>query len=206
MEAVFGYSDGLIPVRSFIDKGQGFDGRPSQHLDRGGCQPRPTRWSTSARLGRARGRRRSMSSPVRSRSPDKPGRPTSEQMQTVVVDLDTGDIAAARAHLERHLGPPTMVVESGGVPRPSRVMSSTTDRSRDKRCRRLRFGHRHADRRVPVVRDRDWSRGASDHRPRVRRRLAGARLPAAPAVRGAPGSGALEDARDAMMVSHAAPR
>ena len=28
MEVVFGYCDGLIPVRSFIDKGQGFDGRP----------------------------------------------------------------------------------------------------------------------------------------------------------------------------------
>src|SRR5690606_2418556 len=37
------------------------------------------------------------------------------QMQTVVVDLDTGDIAAKRAHHERHLGAPTMVVESGGV-------------------------------------------------------------------------------------------
>src|SRR5690606_10801937 len=37
------------------------------------------------------------------------------QMQTVVVDIDTGDIAAKRAHLERHLGTPTMVVESGGV-------------------------------------------------------------------------------------------
>jgi hypothetical protein len=37
------------------------------------------------------------------------------QMQTVVVDLDTGDIAAKRAHLERHLGAPTMVVESGGM-------------------------------------------------------------------------------------------
>ena len=28
MGVVFGYSEGLIPVRSFIDKGQGFDGRP----------------------------------------------------------------------------------------------------------------------------------------------------------------------------------
>ncbi len=25
---MFGYCDGLIPIRSFIDKGQGFDGRP----------------------------------------------------------------------------------------------------------------------------------------------------------------------------------
>lgn len=36
-------------------------------------------------------------------------------MQTVVVDIDSGHIAAKRAHLERHLGSPTMVVESGGV-------------------------------------------------------------------------------------------
>ncbi|NKB53186.1 MAG: hypothetical protein GKR97_13350, partial [Rhizobiaceae bacterium] len=28
MQVVFGYCDGLIPVRSFIDKGQGIDGRP----------------------------------------------------------------------------------------------------------------------------------------------------------------------------------
>src|SRR5690606_33091583 len=28
MEMVFGYCEGLIPVRSFIDKGQGIDGRP----------------------------------------------------------------------------------------------------------------------------------------------------------------------------------
>ena len=28
MQVVFGYCDGLIPVRSFIDKGQGLDGRP----------------------------------------------------------------------------------------------------------------------------------------------------------------------------------
>ena len=28
IEVVFGYCDGLIPVRSFIDKGQGIDGRP----------------------------------------------------------------------------------------------------------------------------------------------------------------------------------
>ena len=35
--------------------------------------------------------------------------------EQAVVDIDSGDIAAKRAHLERHLGTPTMVVESGGV-------------------------------------------------------------------------------------------
>ena len=28
VDVVFGYSDGLIPVRGFVDKGQGKDGRP----------------------------------------------------------------------------------------------------------------------------------------------------------------------------------
>ena len=35
-------------------------------------------------------------------------------MQAVVVDLDTGDVAAKLAHLEQHLGTPTLLVESGG--------------------------------------------------------------------------------------------
>lgn len=36
MQVVFGYCDGLIPVRSFIDKGQGIDGRPHTIWARGG--------------------------------------------------------------------------------------------------------------------------------------------------------------------------
>ena len=35
-------------------------------------------------------------------------------MQTVVVDLDAGDIAAKLDHLLRHLGEPTLIVECGG--------------------------------------------------------------------------------------------
>src|SRR5690606_1159605 len=37
------------------------------------------------------------------------------QTQVLLVDLDHGDIAAKRAHLERHVGRPTLVVASGGV-------------------------------------------------------------------------------------------
>ena len=37
-----------------------------------------------------------------------------QQMQTVLVDLDAGDIAAKLDHLIRHLGEPTLLVESGG--------------------------------------------------------------------------------------------
>jgi putative DNA primase/helicase len=36
-------------------------------------------------------------------------------VQTVLIDLDTGDIAAKRDHLVKRLGPPTLEVESGGV-------------------------------------------------------------------------------------------
>ncbi len=35
-------------------------------------------------------------------------------MQTIVVDIDTGDIGAKLTHLTRHLGDPTLIVESGG--------------------------------------------------------------------------------------------
>ena len=37
------------------------------------------------------------------------------QMSCFLVDLDKGDIAAARAHLEAHVGRPSLVVQSGGL-------------------------------------------------------------------------------------------
>ena len=37
------------------------------------------------------------------------------QMSCVLVDLDKGDIATARAHLEAHIGQPSLVVRSGGL-------------------------------------------------------------------------------------------
>ena len=36
------------------------------------------------------------------------------QMQALVVDLDAGDISAKLNHLLRHLGQPTLIIESGG--------------------------------------------------------------------------------------------
>jgi putative DNA primase/helicase len=36
-------------------------------------------------------------------------------IQTILADLDRGDIAAKRAHLIKWLGPPTLEVESGGI-------------------------------------------------------------------------------------------
>ncbi|WP_424931915.1 AAA family ATPase [Amaricoccus macauensis] len=113
MEVVFGYCDGLIPVRSFIDKGQGIDGRPHNiwiDADAAAPEKMATFANWAAREGAAvyviPG---TVAESGQARAADV------GQMQTIVVDLDTGDIAAKRTHLERHLGPPSMVVESGGV-------------------------------------------------------------------------------------------
>ena len=113
MQVVFGYCDGLIPVRSFIDKGQGIDGRPHNiwiEADPAAPQKMATFSTWASREGAA-----VYVIPGVVAAPGQAKAADVLQMQTVVVDLDTGDIAAKRAHLERHLGSPGMVVESGGV-------------------------------------------------------------------------------------------
>jgi len=113
MDVVFGYSDGLIPVRSFIDKGQGIDGRPHNIWIEAGAnttEKMATFANWAAREGAA-----VYVIPGTVAMSGQAKAADILQMQTVVVDIDTGDIAAKRAHLERHLGPPTMVVESGGI-------------------------------------------------------------------------------------------
>jgi len=113
MQVVFGYCDGLIPVRSFIDKGQGIDGRPHNiwlEADADAPEKMATFATWASREGAA-----VYVIPGTVAATGQAKAAEVLQMQTVVVDLDTGDIAAKRAHLERHLGAPTMVVESGGV-------------------------------------------------------------------------------------------
>ncbi len=113
MEVVFGYCDGLIPVRSFIDKGQGIDGRPHNiwiQATENTTDKMATFANWAAREGAA-----VYVIPGTVAASGQAKAADILQMQTVVVDIDTGDIAAKRAHLERHLGPPTMVVESGGI-------------------------------------------------------------------------------------------
>jgi hypothetical protein len=113
MEVVFGYCDGLIPVRSFIDKGQGIDGRPHNiwiEAEAGVAGKMATFATWASREGAA-----VYVIPGTVAAVGQAKAAEILQMQAVVVDIDSGDIAAKRAHLERHLGPPTMVVESGGV-------------------------------------------------------------------------------------------
>ena len=113
MEVVFGYCDGLIPVRSFIDKGQGFDGRP-HNIWIDAAENVTAKMTTFANWAAREGAAVYVI-PGTVVAPGEAKAADIQQMQAVVVDIDTGDIAAKRAHLERHLGPPTMVVESGGV-------------------------------------------------------------------------------------------
>ncbi len=113
MEVVFGYCDGLIPVRSFIDKGQGIDGRPHNiwiEAAEGVAGKMATFATWASREGAA-----VYVIPGTVAAPGQAKAAEILQMQAVVVDIDAGDIAAKRAHLERHLGPPSMVVESGGT-------------------------------------------------------------------------------------------
>lgn len=113
MDVVFGYSDGLIPVRSFIDKGQGIDGRPHNiwiDADSTAAEKMATFAAWASREGAA-----VYVIPGTVAAPGQAKAAEILQMQAVVVDIDNGDIAAKRAHLERHLGLPSMVVESGGI-------------------------------------------------------------------------------------------
>ncbi len=124
MQVVFGYCDGLIPVRSFIDKGQGLENSKESRAAHGGGRPHniwleadqaaPEKMATFATWASREGAAVYVI-PGTVAASGQAKAAEILQMQTIVVDLDTGDIAAKRAHLERHLGAPTMVVESGGV-------------------------------------------------------------------------------------------
>ena len=113
MGVAFGYCDGLIPVRSFIDKGQGIDGRPHNIWIEANAET-PEKMATFAAWASREGAAVYVI-PGTVAAAGQAKAAEILQMQAVVVDIDSGDIAMKRAHLERHLGQPTMVVESGGV-------------------------------------------------------------------------------------------
>ncbi|PWS34760.1 hypothetical protein DFH01_23845 [Falsiroseomonas bella] len=112
LEVVFGYCDGLIPVRGFVDQGQGIDSRPHNIwilADQHAAESLGTFAAWAARDGSA--------VYVIPGTVAEHGQARAEhvlQMQAAVVDLDTGDVEAKLAHLLQHLGAPTLLVESGG--------------------------------------------------------------------------------------------
>ncbi|TPQ51974.1 hypothetical protein C2U72_05600 [Prosthecomicrobium hirschii] len=112
LDVVFGYCEGLIPVRGFVDKGQGFDGKPHNiwiEADGSSLDKLATfaawAWRESVAVYVIPG---TVAEQGHARAAEV------LQMQTVVVDLDAGDVGAKLTHLVHHLGDPTLIVESGG--------------------------------------------------------------------------------------------
>lgn len=112
LDLVFGYSNGWIAVRSFVEKGLGFDRHPRNIWIKAGDGA-----AGRVALFAARAAREGMGVYAIPGTVAESGRARAadvRQMQAVVVDLDSGDIGAKRDHLARHLGEPTLVVQSGG--------------------------------------------------------------------------------------------
>jgi hypothetical protein len=112
LAVAFSYCEGLIPVRGFVDQGQGLTIKPHNiwiPADATAPELLATYAAWAAREGSA--------VYVIPGTVAEHGQARAEhvvQMQAIVVDLDTGDIAAKLSHLLQHLGEPTLIVESGG--------------------------------------------------------------------------------------------
>lgn len=113
LDVVFSYCEGLIPVRGFVDKGQDLDDRPNNNIwveaDAQAIDRLVTFVNWAWREGSA-----VYVVPGTVAATGQAKAEEVKEMQTVVVDLDDGDIAAKYEHLVDHLGLPTLVVESGG--------------------------------------------------------------------------------------------
>jgi len=112
MDVLFGYCDGHIPLRAFPEKGNG-GGRP--HLEwipcDGAMADAAARFCDTASIS-------GLAAYVIPGTVEQPGAASARdirQMQTVLVDLDDGDIEAKCRFLSEHIGTPTLIVESGGV-------------------------------------------------------------------------------------------
>lgn len=112
LDVVFGWCEGQIPVRGFVDMGQGKEGRPHNvWMDADATAPGKLAtfanwaWREGAAVYVIPG---TVAGPGQAKATEV------LQMQALVVDLDAGDIPAKLAHLLRHLGQPTLIIESGG--------------------------------------------------------------------------------------------
>lgn len=110
-ETVFGYLEGYVPVRYLSEKGT-----PAQLPAQAFVEPGDLteRLITAARKA-ADTSRAVFVVPATIRTTGSARADDIYQTCVVLVDLDTGDIAAARDHLVRHLGVPTLEIASGGV-------------------------------------------------------------------------------------------
>jgi hypothetical protein len=112
LDTVFSWCEGLIPLRGFVDKGQGLGRQAAQHLDPG-RRTAPGKLATFA----AWANREGAAVYVIPGTVEEQGQARAAdvlQMQAIVVDLDAGDIPAKLDHVTRHLGTPSLIIESGG--------------------------------------------------------------------------------------------
>jgi hypothetical protein len=112
LDAVYSWCEGLIPLRGFVDKGQGRDGKP-HNIWVSADDTAPEKLATFAAWANREGAAvyvipGTVAEQGQARAADV------LQMQALIVDLDAGDIPAKLEHVTRHLGTPTLVIESGG--------------------------------------------------------------------------------------------
>lgn len=115
IDRVFGYCDGLIPVRGLPEKGSDSSQQTSRpHTSWIAADGEAASRIFTTALWAAREGAALYVVPGTVAEQGQAKADDLRQIQTIVVDLDTGDIEEKLAHLRQHLPPPVMVVESGG--------------------------------------------------------------------------------------------
>lgn len=112
LEVVFSWCEGLIPLRGFVDKGQGRGGRPHNIWITADDTAREKLATFAAWANREGAAVYVIPGTVAEQGQARAADVL--QMQAIVVDLDAGDIPTKLDHVTRHLGVPTLIVESGG--------------------------------------------------------------------------------------------
>ena len=112
LDVVLGDCEGFVPLRSFGEKGQGCDNSPHNSwpaADVSLCENTLT-------FARYAARQRMACYVVPGTVAESGDAKSSNviQLQSLLVDLDTGDIDEKLSHLMKYLGEPTLIVESGG--------------------------------------------------------------------------------------------
>ncbi|MGB6325421.1 MAG: hypothetical protein WBG11_06490, partial [Methylocella sp.] len=111
-KVLFDYSEGWVAVRAFSEKSDA--SQPPRTPFVAADAELPTKLVAEAEAAAKKG----LALYVVAGTVAGPGKAKASDViavETVLVDLDHGDIAAKRKHLVKHLGPPSLEVASGGV-------------------------------------------------------------------------------------------
>jgi putative DNA primase/helicase len=111
-KVLFDYSEGWVAVRAFPEKGDA--SQPARTPFVAANAELPTKLVAEAEAAAKKG----LALYVVAGTVSGPGKAKAGDVvaiETVLVDLDHGDVSAKREHLVKHLGPPSLEVASGGV-------------------------------------------------------------------------------------------